>query len=108
MADFQAGDRVILNEGSVATLTFFDRDLNRFVAEIKVGGSVNTLAGTISTSSFRLLTDDQADAAEDHTPGRPQRDPQGNVGPLDDEVFEDAHGGTSKRVPLDHHEEEAE
>lgn len=99
MDDFKAGDDVILNHGQVATLTFFDRGLDRFTAEVRVGGAIDTISGHITNTHFRAISGEVASVAQDPRELVPQRDPQGNVGPLD-EPFQDAHDSTGQRVEL--------
>lgn len=80
MDDFQVGDRVLINYSTLATLTLFDRELNRWGAEQRVGGSTNTFSGHISNTHIERLEPVVADAAQDKRSTDTPRDGVKNVG----------------------------
>ena len=82
MAKFNVGDRVLVNDGLVATITSYDEDNNLLSYESKVGGATNTFTSHISNTKVVPLSEQTVEELEPEV--HETSDAVVNVGPNDE------------------------
>lgn len=68
MSDFKPGDVVLMDDSQVGKLISFDRENNRFVIELRVGGGTDRLTDHISLRRFRHIGDVSGEDVQDREP----------------------------------------